>query len=121
MDERIQKALEFSSYRVSLFNIKENIKLKVDSMLGYAINGGLFKANPELISFVKMIIDSGRPAAVFIDINGNPIEISDLQSFYENLMDRYFKATNYYHVEYSKLRSARSVRDQFKEIFPEGS
>jgi len=119
MDERIQKALEFSSYRLSLFNIKENIKLKVDSMLNYAVNGGLFKSSPELISFVKLVIDSNRSVAVFIDINGNPIEISDLQNFYENLMDRYFQATNYYHVEYSKLREARSVKDQFREIFSE--
>ena len=121
MDERIQKALEFSNYRLSLFNLKENIKLKVDSMLVYAINGGLFKSSPELISFVKLIIDSGRSSAVFIDINGNPTEIVELQQFYVNRVDRYLQASNYYHVEYTKLRAARSVSDQFKEIFSEDS
>lgn len=119
MDERVKKAIEFSNYRVSLFNIKENIKLRVDSMLTHAVNGGVFKSTPELITFVKLLIDSEKTTVVLIDSNGNPIEINNLEDFYDDLVDKYFQATNYYHVEYTALKKARSVKAQFDEIFSE--
>lgn len=119
MDDRLKKAIEFSNYRVSLFNSKENIKIKVDSMLTYAINGGVFKASIELINFTRLVTDTGRDSVVLIDINNNPIEITNVTDFHDELMSRYFQATNYYHTEYMKLKKARSVKDQFTEIFSE--
>jgi hypothetical protein len=119
MDERLSKALEFSNFRVSLFNKKENIRLKMDTMLSYATNGGLFKSTPELISFIKIIIDSGKDEIVLVDVNGNPIEITDIPKFYNELMSRYFQATNFYYVEYEKIRKARSVKATFAEMFDE--
>ena len=119
MDERLSKALEFSNFRVSLFNKKENIRLKMDTMLSYATNGGLFKSTPELISFIKIIIDSGKDEIVLVDVNGNPIEITDIPKFYNELMSRYFQATNFYYVEYEKIRKARSVKVTFAEMFDE--
>ena len=119
MDERLAKALDFANYRVTLFNNKENIKLKVEAMLTYAINGGMFKATIDLINFTKLVIDSGYESVVLIDINGNPIEITDVPSFHDEIMGRYFEATNYYHVEYSKLKKARTVRDQFPDMLIE--
>lgn len=119
MDDRLEKALEFANYRVGLFNQKENIKLKMETMLSYGINGGIFKATPELISFITLISSHGKDTVVLIDINGNPIEITDLDLFKNELLSRYFEATNYYHVEYTKLRKARSVKDQYSELFKE--
>lgn len=119
MDDRVKKALNFSNYRISLFNIKENIKLKAESILTYAINGGIFKSNLDLINFTDLLIRQGRNSVVLIDTNGNPIEITDIKSFHEELMDRYFRATNFYHVEYTKLKKARSVKEQMAEIFSE--
>ena len=119
MDNRLKTALEFANYRVSLFNQKENIKLKMDSMLSYGINGGLFKATPDLISFTKMILDSGKTSVVLIDVNGNPIEISDLKLFQSELLSKYFEATNFYYSEYSKLRKSRSVSDLYSKLFKE--
>lgn len=110
MDERLKKALEFSGYRISLFNRKEDLKLAMAQQLTYAHNGGLFKIDPQLISFVKLVIDQDvdRPM-VLIDSNGNPIEITDKKGFYDEIFNRYFEATNIYHSEYTKLRTARSV------------
>ena len=119
MDDRLQKALEFSNYRVSLFNIKENIKIKVDTLLTYAINGGIFKATTDLITFTKFIVDTGRNTAVIIDINQNPIEILDILSFHNELVSKYFEATNYYNVEYSKLKKSRSVLSQYSDLLDE--
>jgi len=116
MDERLQKALDASNLRLNLINIKENLKIKVDTMTTMAINGGLFKASRELITFMQMIIDRGWQSVVLIDENGNPIEITDLETFRDELLDRYFNATNYYNLEYNNLRKARSTAEQFSEI-----
>jgi hypothetical protein len=120
MDDRLEKAIEFSKFRVNLFNLKENIKIKVDSMLTYAVNGGIFKSSPELISFVKIILDSKKKSVVLIDTNGNPIEITNIKDFYENLLDRYFSATNFYYAEYLKLKKSRSMKEHFSDVFSEG-
>jgi len=110
MDERLEKALEFSKYRIALFNNKEDLKLKVNNMLIHAENGGIFRITKELITFVNLMVDKNYNTMVLIDENGNPIEVNDLPAFLDEIVSKYFEATNYYHTEYSKLRSARSVK-----------
>lgn len=116
MDQRLEKALEFSKYRISLFNRKEDLKIKLDQMLIHAHNGGIFRASQELITFVKLLIDHGRQSVVLIDQNRNPVEITELQDFLDEIMSKYFEATNYYHSEYTKLRSARSVSSIYEFV-----
>lgn len=116
MDERLEKALEFSNYRMGLFQRKEDLKLAIQNALTYAYNGGIFKISRELINFVKLIIDEGKQRAVLIDSNGNPIEIIDLHKFYEDAFDKYFEATNLYHDEYTRLKSARSVASIYQFV-----
>jgi hypothetical protein len=119
MDDRLQKALDFSKYRISLFNTKENIKIKVDSMLTFSVNGGIFKISTDLISFVKAMKDSGYSYLVILDMNKNPIEISNLDNFLKDITSKYFEATNFYYSEYTKLRKMRSVKEQFEDIIEE--
>ena len=116
MDERLEKALEFSKYRIALFNRKEDLKTKINSMLIHAYNGGVFKINQELISFVKLLSELQRPKVVLIDANHNPIEILDIKQFFDDIVEKYFEATNLYHSEYSKLRSARSVASIYEFV-----
>lgn len=119
MDERLSKALEFSNFRISLFNKKESIRLKMESMLNYAINGGIFKAKIETINFLKLLIDEGKDQVVLIDLNGNPVEITNIKELYNDLLSRYFQATNFYHIEYDKIRKARTVKSLMSELFDE--
>ena len=119
MDDRLYKALDASKLRLNLLNIKENLKIKVETMITVAINGGIFKANRDLISFLQTIIDKGYETVVLIDDNKNPIEITDIPVFQEDLIERYFAATNYYNTEYTRLKNARTSSAQFIEL-PEG-
>ena len=114
MDERLQKALDFSKYRISLFNRKEDLKIRMNSMLTYAQNGGIFKISPEFISWIKLILDNDKDRVVLIDSNGNHIEITDLRDFYRNINEKYWDAVNVYHAEYVKLKSARSVANVYE-------
>lgn len=109
MDERLAKALEFSNYRISLFNRKEDIKTKFNTMLLYSCNGGSFKVTTELLCFVKLILDSGKSNIVLVDLNNNPVEIVEIQKFYNDILSKYVEATNYYNFEYNKLRKSRTV------------
>lgn len=119
MDKRLQKALDFSNFRISLFNQKESIKLKVDNILTYACNGGIFKVTIELITFIKTLQDLGHKSVVLLDRNQNPIEVTDLEKFQKDILSKYFEATNYFNSEYTKLKKARSVKEQFEDIIKE--
>jgi hypothetical protein len=111
MDQRLKAALDFSNYRKVLFNHKQDLKLKVEARLRYSIDGGTFDIDRELITFVRMLLDDGRIDVVLIDRNQNPIRINDLRAFHEEIFSRYFEATNMYHTEYSRMKSARTVED----------
>jgi hypothetical protein len=47
---------------------------------------------------------------VLIDSRENPVKISNLEEFYDTILSQYFEATNEYHLEFEKLRKARSVK-----------
>lgn len=110
MDERLQKALEFSNYRQTLAIQRKTLKEKINAKLTYGCNGGLFKIDQSLITFVQMLIDQGRTENVpIIDINENPILIVNLNDFRDEILDRYFTATYEYLEEYQKIKSSRTV------------
>jgi hypothetical protein len=108
MDERLQRAVEYSDHYRSI-QIQRQIlkeKLEADLMIGH--NGGIFKITDQLISFTQMLIDKGRLDNVpLIDVNGTPIVVTDLKSFQETLLDRYFSATQYYLAGSEKLKSLK--------------
>lgn len=109
MTSKLNKALEFTNYRTTL-NIQHNaLKSKVQTLLNYSINGGTFEISQMLISFVKTLIDQEYDTAVLLDVYNNPIEIVGLEDFLEEILSRYFEATNEYHAEYSKIKASRKV------------
>lgn len=110
LEERLNEAVATANYRLTLSVQRQNAKLKLQKDLIYAFNGGMFRADSELLTFVKMLLDSGKEDAVLLDINQNPIEISDLQTFFAELMDRHYEALNSYLVEYKSLQKSRTTR-----------
>lgn len=110
MNEQFKKALEFSNYRQTFAIQKRILKEKIDAKLTYGYNGGIFKINRELISFVQMFIDQGRTENVpLIDANENPILIKDLEEFRDDIMNDYYEATLEYYTQYQDLKKSRSV------------
>ena len=109
MDERLSKALEFGRYQETIQNQKKLLKNKMTSMLNYSTNGGTFDVNPSLIVYVKTLVDSSVDNAIILDRNDNPIMISDLTSFYDDILSLQFEVLNEYHANYEKLRSTRTL------------
>lgn len=110
MDDILQKALDFSNYNQTLNIQRKLIKEKLDSQLTYGAYGGVFKVDRSLIVFVQMLIDQNRTENVpLIDANNNPILVENLESFRDEILDRYFSATFEYLNEYNKIKKSRSV------------
>jgi hypothetical protein len=110
MDDRLKKSLEFANYRQTFAIQKKLLKEKIASKLTYGHNGGVFKIDQSLITFVQMLIDQDRISGVpLLDINNNPIMIEDLNIFRDEVFDRYFTTTLEYYEQYELLKKSRSV------------
>jgi hypothetical protein len=110
MQEQLKKALEFSQYKQTLSIQRKILKEKIEAVLTFGQNGGIFKIDRSLITFVQLLIDQGRTqGVVLLDQNENPILIDDLEKFKDDILDRYFTSTNEYYEQYQTLKKSRSV------------
>lgn len=110
MDERLEKALDFSNYMVTLNNQRKVLHERFLENCVHYINGGKFTVNKELINFCNFLVNSGQERVVLIDDNNTPIEITDVEEFFENIADIYFSNTQEYLVQYNELKSKRSIK-----------
>ena len=110
MDERLQNALEFSNYSVTIANQKKNIKNRVRQLQVVVKYGGSFIADPQTISFVKTLIDLGKSSTIMIDVNDTPIRVSDLKEFLDDLVSAYTSSMNEYDIKMSKLKKTRNLK-----------
>lgn len=110
MDERLEKALAFSNYMVTLNNQKRLIKEKYFEDLIYFHNGCQFTVSKELITFVNLFVEKGiTEDVVLTDDNDIPTKVKDLEEFLDEIQDVYFSASNSYYNDYNDLKSKRSV------------
>ena len=110
MEDQLKRALEFSNYRHSFSIQRKSLKEKIEAKLTYGYNGGIFKIDRGLITFVQMLIDQGRTQGVpLLDTNETPILVDNLPNFRDEILDRYYTSTLEYFEEYQKLKKARSV------------
>ena len=110
MDDQLKRALDFSNYRQAISIQRKALKEKIEAKLTYGCNGGIFKIDRSLITFVQMLIDQGRLQGVpLLDTNETPILIDDLPAFRDEILDRYYTSTLEYFEDYQKLKKSRSV------------
>lgn len=110
MDERLEKALDYSNYMITLNNQKRVLKEKFREQTIFYHNGGQFTVTKDLIMWcVRMCDTCNDQDQVIIDDNETPILVRDSSMFLDDIQDLYFKAVNEYHAEYKKLSSNRSV------------
>jgi hypothetical protein len=115
MESTLEKVLEFSSYRKNIELQKKILKDKLLSDLTIGYEGGMFRIDQSLITFLQFLIDNNRIDQVpVIDINNNPVMISNTISFRDHILEIYFFSTNHYLVEFEKLKSKRSIQDFLK-------
>lgn len=110
MDERLQKALDFSNFMTTLNNQKRALKEKFVASCIFYQNGSTFTVNKELINFTKTLIDTGNDTdVVLIDDNDLPVQIADLNVFWTDIVNIYFSAANQYYSDYQSLKKSRTI------------
>lgn len=110
MQEQLAKVLDFANYQQTFSIQKKILKERSEAKLTYGINGGIFRIDRDLLTFVEILIIKGRThAVVLLDINQNPILIDDLTAFRDQIFDRYFQVTNEYFEHYQNIKKSRSV------------
>lgn len=112
MDERVEKAFAVANYMATLSNQRRIALEEFNQRVVYYTNGGTFKIDQSLITFTKTVLDIGHTSDVpFIDANNFPIIVTDVQQFYDDIVDHYFQAINEYAVKFADIKSKRKVED----------
>lgn len=109
MDQRLEKALEFSKYMTTLNNQKRLIQEQFLETCVHYLNGGKFSVNRELITFCHTLLQSKQSSAVLIDDNETPVNVEDLQKFTDEILDIYFRASYEYLDKYNEIKKNRTV------------
>jgi hypothetical protein len=112
MDEKIEKAFAVANYMATLSNQRRIILEEYTQKLVYYINGATFNVDYNLINFAKNLVDLGHTEDIaFVDANNQPVIITDVQDFLDNIVSVYFEAVNEYHTKFSEIKRKRNVKD----------
>jgi len=109
MDEKFNKAIEQSNYRVIFENQKEKLKEIFEGQLILPFNGGFFQIKPELFSEILIYLNEEKKEQILLDMHQNPILIDNLPEFYEIIRSKYSEALNEYVIELAKLKLSRQI------------
>ena len=110
MDKQLEEALDFANYQQTFSIQKKVLKERISAKLTYGFNGGLFRIDRNLLTFVDMLCAKDRISGVILlDANENPVLVEDLNEFSEEIFRRYFEVTNEYFEQHQKIKKSRSV------------
>ena len=109
MDERLEKALDFSNYMLTLNNQKRLLAEKYQESLIHFYSGSQFTLTRELITFVSAMISAEQDEIVITDDNNIPCMVENLEDFYGEIVSKYTNASNSYYTAYADLKKNRTV------------
>jgi hypothetical protein len=108
MDTRLNDALAFANYRLTLQVQRLNIDARVNAALIVSYQNAIFKSNQTLIAFVAL--RASRSNRLLVEDNsGNVIQIENPTEFLDALLLAYDSAMELKQQELQKLKSARST------------
>jgi hypothetical protein len=109
VDDKLQKALEFSNYLITFNEQKTVLQEHFKDNIVYYYNGAKFTITLELLSYCKSCVDSNRHSEILVDDNCIPFKI-DIAPFYFSILNLYNDSKEKYFEEYSKLIKSRTVK-----------
>lgn len=112
--EKVQQIIDKSDKLLSINIQRKIIKEQLEADLTIGINGGMFAVSEALISFIQVLIDKKKTHnVVLLDKNNNPIMIENLETFQEELIDRYLTSVSKYHALYDEMsKTHNQQRDE---------
>ena len=109
MDEKLEKALDFSNFTATLNAQKRILHEKYLGTLMMQSNNGKFTITKELLNFCFMLVSKDINKTVLIDDNRTPIQIEDVEAFMLQATQHFTDANNMYLDGYKALSTKRSV------------
>ena len=106
MDEKLEKALEFSNLAATLNTQKRILHQKYLGDLVLYYKGGKFTVTKELLNFCHIL---ETPNTVLVDDNNTPVQIDELSEFLNLAHQKYADATNKYLSSYKSISTKRNV------------
>jgi len=95
--------IEFSRARFDHESARRSLREKYQAKLIFAANGGLFRAAPEMISFLDL---HGEDTIIIEDLYQNPVQVNANEL--KNVMKaRWQEQMNAWFVEYQNLNQQR--------------
>jgi predicted RNA-binding protein Jag len=107
-DKKLNEALAFANYRLTLQVQRQNIEARVEAALLVSYNGAIFKATQTLINFVALRAIRSEKLLVE-DNSNNVIAIDNVDQFLKTLLDAYDSAMQLKQDEQKRLKSARTT------------
>ncbi len=101
IEELVQQIKQSTDYQIN----KKILREKTQADLHFAYNSGLFKATPELFSFV---VAWDEEELFLEDTYQNPIKVNRLE-FLDLCKQHYQMAMNAWHIQHEELKRARKV------------
>jgi hypothetical protein len=109
MDNRLNDALAFANYRLTLQIQRKNIEQRVTAALVLNYSGYVFNVSKELINFVSAHLQFNRESQLIIDDQKeNAVVIDNPDEFIERMFACYNQAMQLKRAEQEKLKSARN-------------
>ena len=102
MDLDKLKSISRQSYDISL--AKTNALRKADSDQILVYHNHIFKGDAQTICLVSALV-SRHSTFFLLDVNSNPVEITDGREFLDLLLQKNQSALNTYHQLYQKLKN----------------
>ncbi len=110
MTEELDKAFELANLMTVVANQKMALLEEFEQSTFFFHNGGCFKTDQLLISFLTSLKDLNQNTIVLLDTNNLPIKIDDLESFRKDVITRYFEASNKYLAGYQTIKSNKQIK-----------
>lgn len=108
IDERLSTTIAASNYRLTLNTYKNQARLRFKTACLLATNGGFFDITPEFLSFLSAVAER-HDTYVLVDVNENPIQVTDVKELLESAFETYSEATLQLHHDFEKLKKARTT------------
>jgi|TARA_Y100000310_G_scaffold324182_1_gene385722 hypothetical protein len=104
----LKEVEQFVNLKTAVQVKKKNALERANNKLLFAYEGGMFRADSSLITFVKSH-DPNRDL-ILLDQNSTPILIPSITDFISKVESCYYEAMNEYYQLYEQLKRERTVK-----------
>jgi len=115
MDQDLIKAYNFGNYSRTIQNQIDLLKLKMKKQLQMSRFGGSFELTPEFIIYIKAYADQGIYRAVLLDKFDNPVQVDDMENFFQDVLTIRRNVLNDFYEQFEKIRKTRNLTDMLDD------